>query len=96
MQESAIWVDETQSVLNQLGRRGNTSPLSGKEDEDPLGLSDEGTKARSEEEMLELFPECKYTCIEFHYYHCTFFGNRCFFAKQHKPCKTKMSSTDYL
>lgn len=60
MQESAVWVDETQSVLNQLGRRGNTSPLSGKEDEDPLGLSDEGSKAKSEEEMLEMFPECKF------------------------------------
>lgn len=55
-----MWFDETQTVLNQLGRRGNTSPLSGKEDEDPLGLSDEGTKARSEDEMLELFPECEW------------------------------------
>lgn len=60
LQDSAVWFDETQTVLNQLGRRGNTSPLSGKEDEDPLGLSDEGTKARSEDEMLELFPECEW------------------------------------
>ncbi|KAL4222023.1 Exocyst complex component 2 [Mactra antiquata] len=58
LQESAVWIDETQTVLNQLGRRGNTSPLAAKDDDDPLGISDEGNKQKSEEEMLELFPEC--------------------------------------
>lgn len=57
LQESAVWIDETQTVLNQLGRRGNTSPLAGKDDDDPLGISNEGTRAKSEEEMLEIFPE---------------------------------------
>ena len=28
-----------------------------KEDEDPLGISDEGNRAKSEEEMLKLFPD---------------------------------------
>ena len=52
-------MDETQTVLNQYGRRGNQSPLAGRDGEDPLGLSDEGAQKRSEEEMLEMFPECK-------------------------------------
>ena len=59
LQESAVWIDETQTVLNQLGRRGNTSPLAAKDDDDPLGISNEGTRAKSEEEMLEIFPESK-------------------------------------
>ncbi|WAR13335.1 EXOC2-like protein [Mya arenaria] len=58
LQESAVWVDETQTVLNQLGRRGNQAPLASRDGEDPLGLSDEGNHAKSEDEMLELFPEC--------------------------------------
>lgn len=57
LEESAVWIDETQTVLNQLGRRGNTAPISDKSDEDPLGISVEGTRAQSEEEMLEYFPE---------------------------------------
>ena len=60
LQESAYWVDESQTVLNQLGRSRNTSPLANKEDEDPLGISDEGNRAKSEEEMLQLFPDCKF------------------------------------
>ena len=55
-----MWIDESQTVYAQLGRGRTTSPLMTKENEDPLGISDEGNRAKSEEEMLKLFPESNY------------------------------------
>ena len=47
------------TVYAQLGRGRTTSPLISKEDEDPLGISDEGNRAKSEDEMLKMFPDGK-------------------------------------
>ena len=58
-----MWIDESQTVYAQLGRGRTTSPLMTKENEDPLGISDEGNRAKSEEEMLKLFPESNYQFI---------------------------------
>lgn len=58
LQESAVWIDESQTVRANLdhGRPSATAAL--KEEEDPLGISDEGDRAKmTEEELLELFPE---------------------------------------
>ncbi|PVD20477.1 hypothetical protein C0Q70_18633 [Pomacea canaliculata] len=58
LQESAVWIDESQTVRANLdhGRTATAAPL--KEEEDPLGISDEGDKVKmTEEELLELFPE---------------------------------------
>lgn len=58
LQESAIWIDESQTVMSNLGRGRASSPMLIKDDEDPLGLSDEGTQQKfKEDELLELFPE---------------------------------------
>lgn len=58
LQESAIWIDESQTVSSNLRHGRPSSPLFSKDDEDPLGISDEGNQAKfSEEELLELFPE---------------------------------------
>ncbi|XP_076112322.1 exocyst complex component 2-like isoform X2 [Mytilus galloprovincialis] len=58
LQESAIWIDESQSVSSNLRHGRPSSPLFSKDDEDPLGISDEGNQAKfSEEDLLELFPE---------------------------------------
>ncbi|KAK7114741.1 exocyst complex component 2-like [Littorina saxatilis] len=58
LQESAMWIDESQTVRANLdhGRPSAAAPL--KEEEDPLGISDEGDRAKmTEGELLELFPE---------------------------------------
>ncbi|GAB1601968.1 exocyst complex component 2-like isoform X1 [Argonauta hians] len=58
LQESAIWIDESQTVLSNLGRGRASSPMLIKDNEDPLGLSDEGTQPKfKEDELLEMFPE---------------------------------------
>lgn len=57
LQDSAVWIDESQSIYAQLGRGRTTSPLISKDDEDPLGISDEGNRAKSEAEMLKMFPD---------------------------------------
>lgn len=57
LQESAVWIDESQTVYAQLGRGRTTSPLISKDDEDPLGISDEGNRAKSEGEMQKMFPD---------------------------------------
>lgn len=58
LQESAIWIDESQTVSSNLRHGRPSSPLFSKDDEDPLGISDEANQAKfSEEELLELFPE---------------------------------------
>ena len=59
LQDSAVWIDESQTVYAQLGRGRTTSPLISKDDEDPLGISDEGNRAKSEDEMLKMFPDSK-------------------------------------
>ncbi|KAK3086910.1 hypothetical protein FSP39_025328 [Pinctada imbricata] len=56
LQDSAIWIDESQTVSIRHGR--TQSPIFSKEDEDPLGISDEGNQAKfKEEELLEMFPD---------------------------------------
>ncbi|XP_076469821.1 exocyst complex component 2-like [Babylonia areolata] len=58
LQESAVWIDESQTVRANLdhGRPSTTTTL--KEEEDPLGISDEGDRPRmTEEDLLEMFPE---------------------------------------
>ena len=60
LQDSAVWIDESQTVYAQLGRGRTTSPLISKDDEDPLGISDEGNRAKSEDEMLKMFPDGKF------------------------------------
>ncbi|ESO82768.1 hypothetical protein LOTGIDRAFT_108931 [Lottia gigantea] len=58
LQESAVWIDESQTVPANLAHGRPSSPMSPKEDEDPLGLSDEGDGVKfTEEELLEIFPE---------------------------------------
>ena len=44
LQESAVWIDESQTVRANLdhGRPSATATL--KEEEDPLGISDEGDR----------------------------------------------------
>lgn len=56
LQESAIWIDESQTV--NVRRLHTQLPMFSKDDDDPLGISDEGIHAKyKEEELLELFPE---------------------------------------
>lgn len=58
LQESAVWTDESQTVRANLdhGRPAATTTL--KEEEDPLGISSEGDRAKiTEEELLEMFSE---------------------------------------
>lgn len=53
-----MWIDESQTVRANLdhGRPSTTTTL--KEEEDPLGISDEGDRPRmTEEELLDVFPE---------------------------------------
>lgn len=44
LQESAIWIDESQTVSSNLRHGRPSSPLFSKDDEDPLGISDEGNQ----------------------------------------------------
>ncbi|XP_078337720.1 exocyst complex component 2-like isoform X2 [Crassostrea virginica] len=56
LQESAIWIDESQTV--NVRRLHAQLPMFSKDDDDPLGISDEGIHAKyKEEELLDLFPE---------------------------------------
>ncbi|XP_048748841.2 exocyst complex component 2-like isoform X2 [Ostrea edulis] len=56
LQESAIWIDESQTV--NVRRLHTQLPLFSKDDDDPLGISDEGIHAKyKEEELLDIFPE---------------------------------------
>lgn len=58
LQESAIWIDESQNVMANMRHGRPQSPIFSKEDEDPLGISDEGSHAKfTEEELAEIFPE---------------------------------------
>lgn len=58
LQESAIWIDESQSVMTNMRHGRPQSPIFSKDDEDPLGISDEGSHAKfTEEELAEIFPE---------------------------------------
>ncbi|XP_041376144.1 exocyst complex component 2-like isoform X2 [Gigantopelta aegis] len=57
LQESAVWIDESQTVRTLRDGQASTQ-MPDREDEDPLGISSEGDKPKiSEEEMLEMFPE---------------------------------------
>jgi len=44
LQESAIWVDESQTTLSNLRHGRPQSPIFSKDEEDPLGISDEGNQ----------------------------------------------------
>ncbi|XP_013403813.1 exocyst complex component 2 isoform X2 [Lingula anatina] len=57
LQESAIWIDESQT-LDRLGRGRASSPVVSRDFENPLGLSDEGNQGKyAEDILLEIFPE---------------------------------------
>ncbi|CAL1540086.1 unnamed protein product [Lymnaea stagnalis] len=58
LQESAVWIDESQTVRPNLDHGRPTAAMTAKEEEDPLGILDEGDKAKlSEEELLDLFQD---------------------------------------
>ncbi|KAK7493846.1 hypothetical protein BaRGS_00014987, partial [Batillaria attramentaria] len=58
LQESAVWIDESQTVRANLDHGRPSAAATLKEEEEPLGISDEGDRAKmTEEELLELFPE---------------------------------------
>ncbi|XP_064599052.1 exocyst complex component 2-like [Liolophura sinensis] len=58
LQESAVWIDEAQTVQSTVNRGRTASPIFFLDNENPLGISDEGRQNKfTEEDMLELFPE---------------------------------------
>ncbi|KAI0228580.1 Exocyst complex component 2 [Lamellibrachia satsuma] len=58
LQESAIWIDETQTYATMFGRSRATSPVTSQTHDDPLGLSDEASDTKFPEgDLLEMFPE---------------------------------------
>ncbi|XP_048254965.1 exocyst complex component 2-like [Haliotis rufescens] len=58
LQETALWTDESQTVPSNLRHGRASSPLTDREEDDPLGISDEGERNKiNEEELLEMFPE---------------------------------------
>ncbi|KAK3764200.1 hypothetical protein RRG08_044127 [Elysia crispata] len=58
LQESAVWIDESQTVQSNLDRGRPATAMAAKEEEDPLGILDEGDKPKlGEDELLEMFPE---------------------------------------
>ncbi|CAG5128462.1 unnamed protein product, partial [Candidula unifasciata] len=58
LQESAVWIDESQTVRPNLDHGRPTAAIAAKEEEDPLGILHEGDRPKlSEEELLEMFPE---------------------------------------
>ena len=44
LQDSAIWVDESQMINNIIGRNRVSSPLASQDHDDPLGISDESNE----------------------------------------------------
>ena len=44
LQDSAIWVDESQMINNIIGRNRVSSPLTSQDHDDPLGISDESNE----------------------------------------------------
>ena len=44
LQDSAIWVDESQMINNIIGRNRVSSPLMSQDHDDPLGISDESNE----------------------------------------------------
>ncbi|XP_005101772.1 exocyst complex component 2 [Aplysia californica] len=58
LQESAIWIDESQTVRPNLDHGRPSAAIAAKEEEDPLAILDESDKPKlTEEELLEMFPE---------------------------------------
>ncbi|XP_059170244.1 exocyst complex component 2-like [Physella acuta] len=58
LQESAVWVDESLTVRPNLDHGRPTASIAAKEEEDPLGILDEGDKVKlTEEELLEMFQD---------------------------------------
>lgn len=57
LKESAVWIDESQSVTSSWGRKRTTVPSPLHQD-NPLGLSDEANEKKcAEDELHEAFPE---------------------------------------
>ena len=44
LQDSAIWVDESQVINNIIGRNRVSSPLTSQDHDDPLGISNESNE----------------------------------------------------
>ncbi|KAK2166794.1 hypothetical protein LSH36_35g06011 [Paralvinella palmiformis] len=58
LQESAIWIDETQTYNVMYRHSHASSPIASDGPDDPLGISDEANEKRfTEEQLMELFPE---------------------------------------
>ena len=51
LQESAVWIDETQTYSTLFGRNRASSPIDVDEIDDPLGISDES----NESVLLQVF-----------------------------------------
>ncbi|ELU12463.1 hypothetical protein CAPTEDRAFT_207105, partial [Capitella teleta] len=58
LQESAVWIDETQTYHTMFSRNRASSPVVTEENDDPLGISDESNdKKFPEDQLQEMFPE---------------------------------------
>lgn len=58
LQDSAVWIDESQTGSTMFGRNRATSPVITQNNDDPLGICDESTDTKiPEDELQELFPE---------------------------------------
>lgn len=44
LQESALWIDESQTVRSNIDHGRPTASIAPKEEEDPLGILDEGDR----------------------------------------------------
>ena len=44
LQDSAVWIDETQTLSMLMGRNRATSPMASPDHDDPLGISDEANE----------------------------------------------------
>ncbi|KAK0062725.1 exocyst complex component 2 [Biomphalaria pfeifferi] len=56
LQDSAVWIDESQTVRPNLDHGRPTASAAAKEEDDPLGILDEGDRAKlTEDELLEMF-----------------------------------------
>jgi len=56
LSESAVWIDESQSVRPNLDH-GRPAAVVAKVDDNPLGISSENDQPLKEEQLLEMFPE---------------------------------------
>jgi len=57
IQDSAVWVDESQTWSHVVRRHRITSPLMSTDQDDPLGISDETNDAKFQGDLAEMFPD---------------------------------------